>query len=105
MQQLLKNLKSLNKKVDPRLILTVLIALVIFTSGSSIWLPRAAAPTPTPTPAPIHAEISALPTPTPFPADYLTNEEQTIGPTVAASLLVLVVVAGVLNRLLHKPAK
>jgi hypothetical protein len=100
--QLFKNLKNLKNNLDPRLVLFVLVALIIFTTGSSI-LQSTPAKT-TPTPAPIQAEISALPTPSPFPADFLHNEEQTVGPTIAASVLVLVVIIGVLSRLLQKNA-
>lgn len=103
MQQIFRTIQRMIEITDPRLILVVLIALIIFTSSSSVWLSNAAAPNPTPLPA--RVEISAVSTPTPFPADYLRNEEQTIGPTVAASILVLVVVAAVLSRMLRKPTQ
>jgi hypothetical protein len=97
------------RKIDPRLILVLAIALLIFTSGytsfHTIAAEAAVTPTPsvlTPTPAPVIL-TSTLGTATPFPPEYLTNEEQTVGPTVAAALLVLVVVAGVLPQVFRHP--
>jgi hypothetical protein len=103
----LSNLQTLARNIDPRIALIIVVALAIFMSGSSAWFSKAApaaAPTPTliSTPMPAKVDSSALPSPTPFPNEYLNNEEQTIGPTVAASLLVLVVTVGVLVHFLRR---
>jgi hypothetical protein len=42
------------------------------------------------------ADPNARPTRTPLPAEYLTNRNQTIGITLAAAMLVLIVVIGFL---------
>jgi len=109
MPSILQRFQERLRKIDPRLVLVLAIALLIFTSGytsyHTIAGETAATPTPsplTPTPAPVIL-TSTLSTATPFPPEYLTNEEQTVGPTVAAALLVLVVVAGVLTQLFRHP--
>jgi len=104
MPSILDKIKQFKRNTDPRLVLAVLIALIIFSSGSILWPPEPSALQTTPTPRAVQAELSALPTATPFPPEYLSNEQQTVGPSVAASILVLVVVFGVVGKLLsHKP--
>ena len=95
--------KRKNPKIDPRLLLVLVIAMLIFAPGFTLLRPKqvppAASPLLTAVPTPTEEKTDTIRgTPTPFPPEYLTNEEQTLGPTFAAVLLVLVVVAGVLSH-------
>ena len=88
--------------------LVLVIALLIFAPGYTLFRARPDASTAsaslTATPAPAEIATDGVKgTPTPFPPEYLTNEEQTLGPTIAAALLVLVVVVGVLSKILRNP--
>lgn len=56
-------------------------------------------PNPTQPPAILN---SGEPTATPLPVELLTNSNQTIGITLAAALLVLIVVGGVISSLSDK---
>jgi hypothetical protein len=63
---------------------------------------RTATPTLLPTPAPAEVNLEAIPTRTPLPAELLDNYRQTTGIIIFAGVVVLIVVAGVFNQLVHE---
>jgi hypothetical protein len=100
-------------RIDPRvgLLLLLISAVVIAGSaldGTSDPARMQASLTATPQPASIDASASpdasaAQLSATPLPPEYITNRQQTIGLTLAAAALVLIVVIGVLASYIQNP--
>ena len=78
-----------------------ILLMVVGLAGCAAWFAQPSTP-PTPTLLPtLPPSVQAGPTATPFPAELLNNQQQTIGLTLVAGLLVLVVVIAVFNALTH----
>lgn len=99
--------------IDPRVALFFALVTLVAIAGSVYNSP----PEPsegqshlsiqeTPTAGPTASDIereNTRSTATPLPAEYLANQQQTIGLTLAAAALVLVVVIGVLSAFIQNP--
>ena len=90
-------------QLDGRILFIVLVAIVFLIAGTASTqhnspLPVNALPTPT-----LTENLQLDPTPSLLPRELVENQNQTIGLSVAASLLVLIVLIGVFRALL--PAK
>lgn len=93
--------------LDPRLFILLVMVIGVILAGSALnhWNSRQAAePTLQPTYTSVVLE-SGTPQATPLPLEYLQNDRQTIGPTLAALALVLIVVIGVIRADLQPPGE
>ena len=89
-------------RLDPRIAVILLVAMIFLFVGTAASYgdrPHIQAATLTPVPSEITPGNPL--TPSPFPPELLENGNQTIGLTIAASILVLIVVVGILNALLR----
>jgi hypothetical protein len=89
-------------RLDRRILVILLVALIFLVMGTAAThsaSPHLQATTVTPLPAEITPDLAV--TPSPFPPELLENGNQTIGLTIAASILVLIVGVGVFNTLRH----
>jgi hypothetical protein len=99
-------------EIDPRAALfllvfaSILIAGTMFNSGSApkpnLLTTITVAPQEVTTPSPQVNQDIIEPTKTPLPEEYLSNQQQTIGLTLAAAALVLVVVVGVMYAFMRQ---
>lgn len=88
--------------LDPRIGVILLVALIFLIAGtaSTNSTPsKTQSATLTPVSQEITPELQL--TPSPFPPELLENGNQTIGLSIAAAIIVLIVVVGVMNALLR----
>jgi hypothetical protein len=97
-ETLKKRLSSLNLRLG----LIALVVVAIFISGAA-WAGGAPDTIPTATVSPTISPVNTGVSPTPLPAELVNNQQQTIGLTLAAAILVLVVVIAVFNALIRSP--
>jgi hypothetical protein len=100
-------------RIDPRVGLLLLLISAVVIAGTALDTrssrsPSQASLAATPQPTSISATTSpddaaAQLSATPLPPEYITNQQQTIGLTLAAAALVLVVVIGVLAAYIQNP--
>jgi hypothetical protein len=88
--------------IDRRILVILVVAVMFLFVGTAATKgtrphPQAA----TLTPAALTVTPAGKLTPSPFPPELLENGNQTIGLTIAACILVLIVVVGILNALLR----
>jgi hypothetical protein len=113
MIQFLKFHLAVAGKIDPRLGLLFMLITVVLIAGTALNAnsgadqpkqnltasPAAQQLTATPAPGKIEGENTA----TQLPPEYQMNQQQTVGLTLAAAALVLVVVIGVLLAFMQNP--
>jgi hypothetical protein len=88
--------------LDPRIGVILLVAsifLIAGTASTNSTHTRTQLATSTPVAQEITPELQL--TPSPFPPELLENGNQTIGLSIAASIIVLIVIIGVVNAMLR----
>ena len=86
---------------DQRTVLVLLVLLVFLFLGTAAAVSRPPDQhSLTPTPLGLTNSSPIEPTPSPLPRELQENQAQTIGPTIAATLLILIVIVGVSRVLL-----
>jgi hypothetical protein len=103
--------------LDPRIGVIILVALIFLIAGTAstnstppqtqsarhipVLYPKNPEQVLTPSPAPIEITAELQLTPSPLPPELLENGNQTIGLSIAASVIVLIVIVGVFNAILR----
>lgn len=93
--------------LDDRLLLVLIVTLFLFAAGAFYTRPSSAANVSAPIDAPQTtflppADQTPAPSRTPYPPELLNNRRQTVGISLVAAILVLIVAGGVFSVMLRE---